>query len=111
MHMVSVYIFRHRNASRDLGFEHLSPFETKERQASTPVHSFQIPAKIVVELGTRSSNVRDYKPDFHSALGGSLAPGEKKQPIALTVKTSCSKGNIFLINSLSVLKTISLEHD
>lgn len=77
--------FRHLNASRDLGFEHLSPLETKASQASTPLHSFQIPAKIVVKLGARSSNVRDYKPDFRSALAGSLAPGKKNQPIVLTV--------------------------
>lgn len=83
--MMSVYVFRHQNAPRDLGFEHLSSLETKVSQASTPVHSFQIPAKIVVKLGAQSPNVRHYKPNFSSALAGSLAPGKKTQPIVLTV--------------------------
>jgi len=77
--------FTHLNASRDLGSEHLRPLETKGRQAPAPIHSFQIPAKIVVELGAQSSNVRDYEPDFRSALAGSLAPGKKNQPLVLTV--------------------------
>lgn len=56
-----------------------------QSQTSAPVPSFQVPAKIVAELGAQSSNVRDYEPHFRSALAGSLAPGNKEQPIVLTV--------------------------
>lgn len=63
-----------------LGFEHVSPLEIKGIQASTPIHAFQIPVKIVVKLGAQNSNIRDYNPDFRSALAGSLASGGKNNP-------------------------------